>query len=410
MILVLAGMFLSASLLFLSSVYHPLTTQLAVPRYLGIFSSCGVLWFLATHRKTVPSSTSYKVILVTWEALAVFTIVSSLVNNTTLDDGLELVWLLLLVPVLIFQPARRLLGVSGPLKIAYALGISHGALLAASFISDPALKYRYLGIFGDPNQIGHATLMCLLPVLSMLPVTLAEGKKSRMVLLFSGVVVCFVLIVMSSQRSSLVAGLVCICIALSKTPRKVWSRALAVTALLVLLGFLAAQQEDVSLMIDRVIEKGSQAGAGLQGRERLWAKAMEDIQTFGHGKQYLVDLTNGFGAHNSFLHVLATRGTLATAMLGLLCLESLWLTWRFSQRKSVPVESRLAAVLIVVSYWLISMTEGMFGGLGSGPQISFLLTLGSVTLNGGERRTENYTWKQLPAGSVPTRMLRSTRA
>ena len=265
--------------------------------------------------------------------------------------------------------------------LLWALAISHAAIIATSLAYDPALHFRYLGLLGDPNQLGMLSLMAGILVIFAIPPALQRlPRQAGSVLLLTTVLMATIsLIILSSHRTSILTIAACLIISVGRFRRmRVKGLTILIPCILAIGGFVASSDEGRQVL-EQLIEKNSSAidrGELLSGREGIWRLALENINMFGHGKQFFTDNTNGLGAHNSLLHILGTRGLLAAVMLVVLCGQSFYYVFLLCKDDTVDYDSSQGPLLVTVAFWMLSMTEGVFGSIGTGINIGFLVTLG----------------------------------
>jgi O-antigen ligase len=383
-------LFLSASLLLYSSGNSPLSPALSAIRFTGIgVGTLSIVLLGISERRGVNNRTPWALLAI-WELFAFFCGASSVFNGSLGDDAIELFWIVFCVPLCFFVCGTTVISRFGFLPLLYGLSVAHATLICVSLAADPSLHFRYLGLFGDPNQLGYASIMAILAALALLPAKLAVFRDSwRTVCLITAlIVVSFFLICVSSHRTSLLTLVMCLAISLARFRR------LRVIGLGVLLSIVVSMcavvmlSERATQVVAQMILKNSTAfekGTLLDGRENIWRLAVQDIRLFGHGRRYFIDSTNGLGAHNSFLHILGTRGLLAAIALVGICIYSVALCWKLTRIRDLPIEMSQGALLMVVAYWAMGMTEGVFGSLGTGLHIAFLITLGYLASHRGRR-------------------------
>jgi hypothetical protein len=406
---ILSILLFSASMLYFSSAYRPMSPELNLLRYGGIglgivllVSGATAVWSKTVHR--LPKS-----LLCTWAVFSLACAISSASTSELTSDAVELFWLLFCVPICVFLCGSVLVRHSGFTTLMWAVAISHGAIIAVSLIYDPALKFRYVGLLGDPNQLGVLSLMIGLLILFYIPPAISRLPRGlwRFGVLTTALIGVVVLIATSSHRTSLITLCGCLLIGLGRF-RRIRGRVIVVLLPTVALMLMAALSwEDTGHMLDQLLNKNSSAmnkGKLLSGREEIWRFALEDITAFGHGRQYFVTSTNGLGAHNSFLHVLGTRGLVPAAVLVLLFLQSLYYVSKLCRDRTLDYACAQGPLLVTSAYWMLSMTEGMFSSLGNGVHVGFLITLGysaSMVASGRERATaESLARSLFPRGSA----------
>jgi O-antigen ligase len=378
---VLVGLCLSASLLYFSSAYIPMPAYLDVTRDVGITIGTlllvclgAVAWSRTAHVVPLP-------LLLTWGGFALACVVSSTLTHSLIKDSLELFWLVFVVPLCFFLCGSVVLRHVGFKTLLWGLAISHVLILLVTFSYDQGLRFRYQGLLGDPNQLGMVSLMPGLLVIFYTPLALNRiwQNKWRLTILNVLLLACLSLIIVSSHRTSLLTLLACLTIAILRY-RQLRAKALIVLLpCIVAVGGLLASLDDGGQILNQLFEKQSSAiskGDILSGRQAIWQFAVQDLTAFGHGREYFTTNTNRLGAHNSFLHVVGTRGLIPAGILLVICGQSFYYSFLLCRNPYIDYDSSQGPLLITTAYWSLSMAEGMFGSLGVGLHICFLITLG----------------------------------
>jgi hypothetical protein len=374
----------SAAILFYSCAYRDLTDELKVVRFSGVaLGSVAIIICALATPKTEGRKTAQGLVRI-WVVLAISFTASSIVNSTLSSEVPDLIWMGVGIPIVCFSSASKLIERYSFAILLEALALSHGTLIAISFAFDSDIQYRYLGLFGDPNQLGMAALMCLPWVLGTLQTMLTRGKSAwtQIVLLVMLFELVMLLIIASSHRSSLVAAVSCTLVAVLTLPRRGRVRALAVLGLCLLSGAMVFTLKAPRSYVEGFIAKGLQDNNGLEGRLPMWRVAVREPSWFGHGREYLNENTNRLGAHNSFLHIFGTRGYLACGIFVVLSGYTIFLVFRQRRLFRHRPDFYVFPMLVLVAYWELSLTEGMFSILGHGIHLGFLIAIGGLARGG----------------------------
>jgi len=369
----------SASILFYSSGYKDLSPELHALRFSGVGLGSVMMLLVTLSLPKPPCRRIAPWLLVIWSLFSASFVISSYVHATVGTEAFDLLWMAGGIPLVCFYCGSNIIERFGFSILLEALAISNGILLLISLIDDPNFHYRYMGLFGDPNQLGPVGLMLLLWAVGALYGLLLRSRPApaRMVVLVIVFLLSLLLIFASSHRTSMVAAVSCTGLAALSLRRRARFRAVALLGIAVVLGVLIFGADKPSSYVEDFLAKGFGADRGFLGREAIWRLAVSDPKFFGNGREYFLENAK-LGAHNSFLHVFGTRGYLACGLFVLLCgysVRVLFIQRRL--RKHSPAEY-VMPMMLLLTYWELSLTEGMFSILGNGIQLAFLIALGAL--------------------------------
>jgi O-antigen ligase len=113
----------------------------------------------------------------------------------------------------------------------------------------------------------------------------------------------------------------------------------------------------------------------LSKRTDIWMKVIDDMQALGNGSEYFPE-TVGISSHNSVIHIIGERGPIAAFFM--ICVAGLGLVraWHQAVRDRGRSSFAAAPLLISVCFWVLSMGEGIFGSVGTGISLAYLLSIG----------------------------------
>jgi hypothetical protein len=129
-----------------------------------------------------------------------------------------------------------------------------------------------------------------------------------------------------------------------------------------------------------VLKQNTQAASSdlTNGRNVIWSDVLKDSRVLGHGSHYFGDYV-GIGPHNSFVGILGERGPLAASLLIVVAVLSTVSAWRFAKKNFLFDPFSVGVFAIVLHFWTVSLTEGLFGSFGTELTIASFLSFGVVT-------------------------------
>lgn len=374
-----------ASIVALGSTSHPLDPIWFRVRY-GLVGLPLVVGIAIAFLRPVPS-TQHSISLLLWVWLGFGTVVmlSGVVNDNAkaLSDG---IWFLLGVPCLFFYVLPRAMGRSLEAVTAWGLVLGHLPYGILSVVQAPPTTFPYTGIFSNSNQLGVTILTINCGLLILLNKTLLDPSKPSRAIKIMGlsglILVSFVLIVFSNSRTALLGSLLGLLFALYPVIQAFqYPRTLA-RKLLFGMGFIGVtslywvQTVDPWASLERGYADKLDAGDAFNGRSYIWQKTFEDTRLFGHGSNDYFLKKFDLGGHNSLIDILGQSGLIAFYLMTIIALLSLYYAYRYFQAQVGVNPYAIAPLLISLMFWTVSMAESMFGSLGRGLTVAYLLSLG----------------------------------
>ncbi len=308
------------------------------------------------------------------------------VSSDLFVDGL---WFLVCVPLIFFIALPDLLQEDADILLALALCLGHLPYLLASLIMEPVgahLLYSfglsYKGVFYHFNGLGSTSLVVATSGFILLRAVMRTrpARYQLLVALLIGLLVlCLMFIIVSTSRTSLFAFAMIAAVF-------VWMAGIAVPRLLGLgIGMLAAAGGGLLLMGEqahtlwealgrKMVHSHSSRGQVLSGREEIWGRVVQEATLIGHSSNYGSD---GPGFHSSFIHILAFHGIIATLCIISFAATSMWYAYRYSVRFAHE-PGGLSPAAMAMCFWVLSLAEGVFGSLGRGITMAFLISSGVV--------------------------------
>ena len=267
--------------------------------------------------------------------------------------------------------------------VVLALLISHTAYIVVSLYLYPNVQFLYKGIFGHPNETGVTAVVVATCSLAWIVERVRLGSLEGWVrailgILFGG---SSVLVAVSGSRTSLMALMVTaatatiVCTRFLHRKRMLWM--LAGGLGIFSIGTACFPQLD---FVEQIWQKNTQQimkGDILSRRTDIWAKVMDDMQILGNGSEYFSE-TVGISSHNSLMHIIGERGPIAAFFM--VCIGGLGMirAWHHADGDRGRRSFAAAPLLISVCFWVLSMGEGIFGSLGTGITLAYILSIGIV--------------------------------
>jgi O-antigen ligase len=112
------------------------------------------------------------------------------------------------------------------------------------------------------------------------------------------------------------------------------------------------------------------------GRSYIWGKTLQDSRLFGYGSNDYFTQKFDLGGHNSLIDILGQNGLIAAYLMIIFAILSLYYAYRYFREQTMVNPYAIAPLIIGIMFWTVSMAESMFGALGRGLTIAYLLSIG----------------------------------
>jgi len=381
-LLALISVFGGAALLLLGSAFAPLDPTLAMARFVLIGGGLFALFpFLpsgiARFRTTVGGATS----IFLWLLFGVLCLISSVVTYDTVRATGGVLWMLIGVPIIFFIGLPAVLGENAGKLVVLGLFVSHSLYIAISFYIYPELRFEYKGLFGHPNEMGMTAAVLALCCLAWIVERAESGTFTRnsIVALTTLFAANCVLVVASGSRTSLLAVLVTTAAAAffcsRSLPRRRLFPTISVTLVALLLGVaflpdLSFAQKTWDKHMQRLIK-----GDVLSKRDEIWEKTIDDLHFWGNGGEYFSE-DIGVSAHNSLMQIMGERGPVAALIMACFAVLGLVRAFERALRRVPRRKFGATPALVSICFWTLSTGEGLFGSLGTGITLAYLVSVG----------------------------------
>lgn len=326
------------------------------------------------------------IMLFLWAGFAAMSLISGLLNN---EDMLAMLWLSLGIPLLILCVFPHAAGRHGNLMVLLGIVLGFAPYIAASLILYP-LNSSYRGVFSNANSIGMALATMSAAIFALLRGAISVKEKSVPCWTWIGVLcltvgAAFPLIVLSNSRTSLITYAVLVMIFVwslffNRHKNRWWIVLTAVALLGAVSLFLVSGFSDdartnyFGRIVDKMEEK-TVSGDISGGRFGIWQAVISKIEWFGRGTTYFPQ-HYGANAHNTYFMVLGGLGPLALIFLVAVHGMAISIAYRRAVHNLRQDGYAIGPLLVVMNYMVLGLAELVFGILGNGINMSFLLMLG----------------------------------
>jgi O-Antigen ligase len=377
-----------ASIVALGSSGHPIDPIWFRVRY-GLVGLPFVTLIVMSFLRAAPSAQrGFPLLLLVWLCFGSTALLSGLIheNVKALTDG---AWFLVGVPSLFFYMLPRALGRSISSATAWGLALGHCPYLVCSLAQGPPTVFPYTGVFSNSNQLGATMLSLNCGLLILLNKTILEpptfARTVKLLSLGGFILLGFVLTIFSNSRTSLLGSFFGLMLSLypiipafrqPKALMRLLLFGIGLASVVVLWGGQALGGLWQSIESGYADKLGS--NDAFNGRGPIWQKTFADMQLFGYGSNdYFLDNFD-LGGHNSFIDILGQSGLIAFYLIVIVAFMSLYYSYRYFWTQKKVNSDALAPLLINIMFWTTAMAESMFGSLGRGLTIAYLLSLGAL--------------------------------
>lgn len=321
-----------------------------------------------------------------WGGFGSMCLISGMLNR---DDMLALIWMSVGVPYLIFCVFPEAAGRHGNIMVQLAILFAFVPYAVVSLFLYP-VDSPYSGVFSNSNTFGITAATLSAGIFALLRGSIAIQDKTVfrwawILFLCAGAAAALFLVLISNSRTSLVTYLTLMLIFMGSLwfnfRRNRWWIALSVllvmgaVAVILFSGFVEDPRGNyLGRIVDKMMAKAV-VGDATSGRTEIWYNVMNSIDWFGHG---IATFTQNFGglAHNTYFTVLGAVGPLALAFLLPVHAMALYLALRHFRQNIRHDGYAAGPLLVVVNYLMLGLAELVFGVLGNGINMSFLLMTG----------------------------------
>ena len=348
------------------------------------------LMFLLSGLRIGKFSTGRLLVLACWTGFALTSVISALLHR---DSLLPEVWQAIGVPLILFTLFPRSVSRFGDKIVLFAIILAFAPYIIVSIIKVPFFT-PYNGVFLSANMFGMIVSTMSAAILALLRGSLDQREFSLAHFLWQAMLLgilagSLVLIFLSGSRTSLVTfSIMCLIFFASlfvNMSRNRYMIAMSIAGifgiLLYILGSVAMNASAtgfVEYLTNKFLTKIAQDDT-TGGRVYIWRLVLTHAQLMGLGSNILGEQP----AHNTYMMILATKGPIAMAFMMAVHLTTLMMALR---RVSFAIKYdgySIGPLLIVVNYLVMGLTENVFGTLGNGINISFLLMAG-ILINQGQ--------------------------
>lgn len=361
----------------MGSAYRPLDPFLNVLRYILVGVGFFLLFYHFLRRKQQwPKFRSYLsfYLFFIWILFGSTIFISEMTHHSIPIQGL---FLLVFVPIIYFwvMPGS---GKMFELVVLCGLFFSNFFYIVCSYIRVPITIFPYYGLAGNPNGFGQLSTLSFITAIYLLIVK-SNGKrplqKLKKPLLFCALSISFISVILSQSRTSLVVmgAITLFLLFIYIINHTSWKPLLFIFTIVTIFLLFIPKETLLSGLIDKFSTSHSQ-GDLLNGREEIWGKVINEAVLLGNGSSYFDGFTEG--AHNSIIWILGVYGYLAALLFAIFLLFALIVSIQFIFKKGNNHLVKFLPFIITLTFILFSMTESMFGLIGTGITIAFYNVVG----------------------------------
>lgn len=328
--------------------------------------------------------------LLFWSGFALTSLISALIHR---DSLLPEMWQSIGVPLILFTMFPRSASRFADKIVLIAIILAFAPYIIVSVVKVPFFT-PYSGVFLNANMFGMIVSTMAAAIFALLRGSLDESRFSLPTLLWQALLMgilagSMVLIFLSGSRTSLVTfGMMCLIFFGSLFADMSRHRTMIAISLAAVFGILLYVLGSVALntsatgfveyVTNKFLNKMAQ-GDATGGRLYIWRLVLSHAQLMGLGSNIMGEQP----AHNTYIMILATKGPIAAAFMLALHLTTLLLAVRRMGWRIKQDGYSIGPLLVVINYLVMGLTENVFGTLGNGINISFLLMAG-VLFNQGQ--------------------------
>ncbi|MFP4698138.1 MAG: O-antigen ligase family protein [Eubacteriales bacterium] len=304
----------------------------------------------------------------------IMSIVSGLIHESNELIGGALLLLYIYISLIVFFPNMVNGKYDGKRMIAKALIMSHIPMIILPIILGDFRTISYSGMFYNPNSFGTVVATLAIVPLSKLVFELDRyysRKKINRKDFINNIFLFFIMVILvlfSSSRTSFLSLVLLIILSLAMLSKKIFRnnkvnirafRKAFISMLLMLLLFIVLYnftsfgkvlQESV---IDKFMMKSDVL---LDGRSNVWLLTINDMQPFGHGRDYFGQI--GLGAHNTFISILGQYGFIPLFFFLGFFFHVFIQSMQYAGQENEYIYKYLP-LLAISSFIILSMGEGM---------------------------------------------------
>lgn len=367
-----------ASLVNLGSSDMPLDPAILKLRYVMVGASILILLLMSGLNKLNFSSKALPILLL-WILFSLALVASGIANNdsSVVRDGF---WLMLGTNLIFFYAIPNLMKEQANLLLGLALFLGNVPYIVTSLVSHPLTTLRYKGVFANSNQMGLIGTTVAAGILIMLSGALSAKKSSSYVwAIILLLLINFYVILCANSRTSILAFCAMFGLFLYQflsNPAVLYKIGTIFIVIFSCTAVISTEQiNGVLKEVDEIL--GDKVQGGLSGRDDIWKQTLNDSTLLGYGSDYF-EFNFGMGGHNSMIEILGQNGIIAAYFLIFFAVASFYYAYRYFKNYAKKDRCAIAPLIIAACFWILSMGEGMFGSLGTGMTLAYMISVGIV--------------------------------
>lgn len=235
----------------------------------------------------------------------------------------------------------------------------------------------YQGIFPGPNQLGVTTAAMAACMLVIFYSCIRRKARLMRIAIAIALTAGLVMLTLLSRSRTALTALVLAHVVVSGAllyGKNARNKLVPFLLLSLLVPFVPFRGKALGVY---VCEKHVTRTSLVTGRRSIWLPVLADTTVVGHGKYYFATVV-GHGSHNSIVEALGKHGLVAAIALLGVAITSVFGALRFALRQRYCDPYALAPLVIIVTFWAMAMTEGMFGAVGKGMTLLMFVNIGIV--------------------------------
>ena len=361
------------------------------PRIIAMVCGLGGLMLMARLKtRPFPRRTAAPVVL--WVLFALAAAVASIYHGEG-ESQLQAVWLLLAVPLLLFNILPLLLGNRCNFAVSCSFIVTAACLIVASLVVEPMqMGQPYSGILsGKTPAMARASSMMVIGTLALLSGVMSRRRISntQFILLSLLLLAGFVMVFSAAYRTGIASCIILLIVFTAANYRRAEKLmriyVLSIVLLLALsVGFWLSGKAEQMRFWETAMAKQEQRTAAPAGawtyRGTEWRFVISHANLLGHGVDVVGEQPFLHHWHSAFTMVLGVYGIPATLFFTCFWIMSLVYANRYVRVTEGIDPYNQLPVLCIVFFFVYSLGSRLLYIWTGGPMFGFLIAIGSVIM------------------------------
>lgn len=350
----------------------------------------GLMLMSGLKTRPFPRRTAAPVML--WVLFALAAVAASIFHGER-EGQLQAVWLLLGIPLLLFNMLPLLLGNRCNFVVCCSFIVTSTCLIVASLVVEPMqVGQSYFGILsGRTPAMARASSMMVIGALGLLSGVMSRRtiSNTQFILLSLLLLAGFVMVFSAAYRTGIASCTILLIVFTAANYRRAEKLmriyALSIVLLLALsVGFRLSGKAEQMRFWETVMAKHKQRTvwrAGVwSGRGTEWRFVISHANLLGHGMEVVGEQPLLHNWHSAFTMVLGVYGIPATLFFTCFWIVSLVYACRYVRVTEGIDPYNQLPVLCIVFFFVYSLGSRLLYLWASGPLFGFLIAIGSVIM------------------------------